>query len=571
VTKTCRNSPQLKLVAIAEDEATREFIAIIDFRDINGQIRRLEQPKSSLRKIGHLKDALDNAGAYLPTNDNACRDAIRALAKSADKAERWKYAPAVGWYDGHRVFVLPDRVIGKRRGTVRILPPRHRIDHHRFKLNRNGSHPDWVTSVAEPAQYSSCMVLGICMALAAPVLDFLRYHSFGVLLSGPSKAGKSTAVVVAGSVVGIGHEEDLPNFRTTDPALGELPATFNDMLMPINELGLLKGSAKDRHQRMRDFSYGFAEGRGTTYSKFVSHDYENCIDTWRSLGFASGEETMDQIASAAGATRSTGESIRWIDLCGIKRGTEDIFDRCPKTVSPNDRTKWAAQQFKSLRQAVADNHGVAFPGYTKQVIKSRRKIVGWLEQLIEEFVKWAVDPADEPAVHHLANCFGLIRAAGILGVRFGTLPYSEKFVDRCIMRCYRAARRALRTETEPLRSGLRRLTAKLKSSNVLKVIGKKARTDKYKGAEGYMDRAGSTSKVTIRAEKFKAWFDDPRQPALVLRWLQSKKALPSKPTPPAKSGNAIVWAESQPEWPDRSRPRSIVIELKDGLLDQIKV
>ena len=107
---------------------------------------------------------------------------------------------------------------------------------------------------------------------------------------------------------------------------------------------------------------------------------------------------------------------------------------------------------------------------------------------------------------------------------------------------------------------------------MIKAGGKsQPRADAYKIADGYMDQASSTSKVTIRAEKFKGWFDDPRQPALVLRWLQSKKALPSKPMPPAKPGNAIVWAESQPEWPDRARPRSIVIELRDGLLDQIKV
>jgi len=37
---------------------------------------------------------------------------------------------------------------------------------------------------------------------------------------------------------------------------------------------------------------------------------------------------------------------------------------------------------------------------------------------------------------------------------------------------------------------------------------------------------------------------------------------------PAKSGSAIVWAESQPEWSDGRRPRSIVIELSDGLFAQ---
>jgi hypothetical protein len=217
-------------------------------------------------------------------------------------------------------------------------------------------------------------------------------------------------------------------------------------------------------------------------------------------------------------------------------------------------------------------HGIAFDQYIKRVIKSRHEIKTWLQQLIGEFVDTVVHPADEPAVHHLASCLGLIRAAGIIGVRFGTLPYSEKLVDRCIVRCYRAARRALRTESELLRSGLRRLRAQLKSSNMPKVGRKRQlRALVFKMADGYKDESGSTPTVTIRAEKFKGWFDDQRQPALVLRWLQSKKALPYKPALPANSGNAIVWAESQTEWPDGSRPRSIVIQLAKGLLDQLKV
>jgi putative DNA primase/helicase len=572
VSKSDRKSLHLKLVAIAEDEATNEFIAVIEFRDIDGQIRRFEQPKSTLRKIDQLKEALDNAGAYLSTNDRECRDAIRALSISADTAERRKFAAAVGWYDGHRAFVLHDRVIGRPRGKALILPPRTRPGHQRFKLSRKGSHKDWVRSVAEPARCSSCMVLGICMALAAPLLDFLDFPSFGILLSGSPKSGKSTALVAAGSVIGFAGERDLPNFRVTDPALGELPAAFNDMVMLLNELGLLKGRATDRHERMRDWAYGFAEGCGTTYSKFAPHDGENCCPKWRSLGLGTGEETSDQISLAAGESRAMGASIRWIDLCGTQPGVKDIFDRCPKSVSADHRVTWVRDQCKSLRQGAANNHGVAFVHFIKRLIKRRRKISALLQPLIDEFVKAAVDEADEPAVDHLTSCFGIIRTGGILGVRLGTLPYSEQFVDRCIMRCYRIARRGLRTETELLRSGLRRLRAKLKSSNMLKAVGKKRpRGEVCKISDGYMDKKGSNLTATIRAEKFKGWFDDPRQPALVLRWLQSKKALPCKPLPPARSGNAIVWAESQPEWPDGRRPRSIVIELNAGLLDWIKV
>ena len=245
MTKKYRKSAHLRLIAIAEDEATGEFTAVIEFRDIDGRIRRIEQPKSTLRKINELREALDNAGADMSTSDKENDAAIRAMSITAGTVKRWKYAASLGWYDGHRAFVLHDHVAGTPRGGALILPPRNRSGHQRFALRCKGRHKEWITSVAQPARYSSCTVLGICMALAAPLLDFLDFHSFGILLSGPSKAGKSTALDVTGSVIGFAREKDLPNFRTTDTALGELPASFNDMVVPINELGLLKGSATE--------------------------------------------------------------------------------------------------------------------------------------------------------------------------------------------------------------------------------------------------------------------------------------------------------------------------------------
>jgi hypothetical protein len=35
-----------------------------------------------------------------------------------------------------------------------------------------------------------------------------------------------------------------------------------------------------------------------------------------------------------------------------------------------------------------------------------------------------------------------------------------------------------------------------------------------------------------------------------------------------KSGTSITWAESQPQWPDGSRPRSIVIDLCAGVFPE---
>lgn len=49
----------------------------------------------------------------------------------------------------------------------------------------------------------------------------------------------------AASVVGIGDEDRLPNWNATPAALLESCKAFNDQIMPLNELGLLKGKAED--------------------------------------------------------------------------------------------------------------------------------------------------------------------------------------------------------------------------------------------------------------------------------------------------------------------------------------
>ena len=514
---------------------------------------------------------LDDAGASLPVCEHETKKMVRSLLLSERNAPRWKFAAATGWYDGHRVFIHPHEVIGRVRGRAAVKPPRPRATDHSAALTVRGSHKDWQHRVATPAQFSSRMVLGICAALAAPLLDFVDLNSFGIHMFGPGKVGKSTLLVVAGSVIGFGSEQDLSNFRTTDAAFGEVPAAFNDMLLPLNELGLLKGSLADRNQRIRDLSYGFAEGRGTTYSKLATIDGEGAKRRWRSIAPGTGEEAIDDISTAAGTIRMTGASIRWIDLPAVRKGADDILDRCPDKIDAADRRTWVRQRCKAFRRACRTDHGVAIQHFIERVIKHRRTIKVDLQSLTDQFVEAEIRKGDGPAVQHLATCFGHLEAAGLLGVRFKTLPWSEKVVRSCVRRCYRDARRALRTETDLLRQGLRVLWKKLDGEGLVDLTPPtRVPEHAFKAGDGYFQKTQLGLEATIRAGRFKMWFKDPRQPAIVLRWLYAKSALSTKGSPPAKPGTGIVWAESQPLWPDGSRPRSIVIELSFKLLHQVK-
>ena len=556
--KTTVSKPSLKLIAIAEDEATREFFAIIKCRDLDGGMRSVTVPLADLNHRKALAKTLTNLGAYFSNMESKNKRALDKLLASKRKAERFNFAARVGWYgSGYKAYVLAKQVIGATNSGVAIRPPQQlKSDRLAAGIRPRGEHAEWLSTVASHAGFSSRMVFGISAALAAPLLAMARLHSFGILVHGPGKAGKSTMLVAAASVGGYGQERDLPNFRASDAAFGEIPAAFNDSLLPLNELGLLKGSTTEKYHRLRDFTYGFAEGRGTTYSKLASIEGGSGGSKWLSISLATGEVTSNEIARDAGEIRMAGESVRWIDLAATRNGAADIFDRIPKKVPQAKRAKWAQNRCAKIRAGCRRNHGVAIQHFVEHVIRNSKTVQKEVKSLRRQFVNRVIDANDDPVVRHLAACFGHIYAAGIIGAGSGTLPWQAKTVRKCIERCYRDARRELNTETDLLRDGLNILRAKIRAL-------RKANGSALESAEGFT-AGGMSNRTTMRAEAFKGWFPDVRQANLVLKFLRSKNALPSRPTP--KPGTAIVWAESQPEWPDGSRRRSIVINKHPGQL-----
>ena len=546
-TKTLR--PCLQSVAIAEDEATNGFFAIIEYRDVDGGLRQVNLPVADLDNRKALTTTLKNFGAYFSNIETKNKRALDKLIASKRKAKRINFASQVGWYHGeYGAYVLANRVIGAAGSRKTILPPRLK-NRHAAGIGQAGAHTEWLRTVAAHAKFSSRMVLAISAALAAPLLGMAKLNSFGILVHGPGKAGKSTMLLAAGSVTGYSRERDLPNFRATDAGFGEIPAAFNDSFLPMNELALLKGSAKEKRYRFRDFTYSFAEGHGTTYSNLAPIDLGRDPLKWLSISFATGEETANEMARAAGEIRMTGEAVRWIDLAATRNGAVDIFDRIPKKVPEAKRLQWAGERCAMIRAGCERNHGVTIQHFIEYVIRKRKTVRMMLLSLRQKFEDRVIEAEDDAAVRHLAKCFGHVYAAAIIGAGSGTLPWQAKTVRKCIERCYRDARRELNTETDLLRDGLNILHAKMRALP-------KANGADLKSVDGFL-KGTKPNQATIRAEAFKGWFPDIRQPNIVLKFLRAKNALPLRPTP--KPGTAIVWAESQPKWPDGTRSRSIVI------------
>jgi hypothetical protein len=544
----------LQLIAIAEDKATEEFFAVIRFRTVKGHFRTKQFPLAALDDARDLRKELINKGAYFAPDSEDPVSSICALQMAKDQAQHWTYAKTLGW-TGDK-FVRAKGVVGKQNQGSLLKPPRV-VHPAAKKMGKKGTLSGWCKHVAEPAAQSSRMVTAMCAAFAAPLLKFTDIGTFALYFTGPSKVGKSTLTLAAGSAHGFGTEKALPNFRSTDAALGELPGQFNDHALTLNEFGLLRGNPKERRQRQREFVFGAAEGHGTTYSRF-SPAGDAGQNEYRAILIANGEETSDELAMRAGEFRLAGECSRWMDVGAIESCSPDIFDFGPDLDSKK-RAAWFSRTCAKIRRGCRKHHGVASRHFIRNVMKMRKTVRAEALSLRDSFVKAVADGETDQVVLHMAKNFGHLYAAGVLAVQFKTVPWSEKHVMKCISRSFRAARREIKTEAELLRCSLLKLKAKAKTRT--RRLDEDGNGQSLKNVDGFRRHEDKDETiVTVRAEALKGWFNDPRQPRLVLEYLRKNGRLACSGSP--GRGQGIKWAESQPMWPDGTRPRSIVIRFR---------
>lgn len=136
----------------------------------------------------------------------------------------------------------------------------------RGKLN------EWKSRIAGVATLSTCMTITLAAGFAAPLLQKAGLPNFSLLIGGRSRAGKTTALLVATSLCGIGREEDLLNWNATGMRLLEAAAGFGDIVFPLNEVGAKQGKRNQPYEVLRDPFAQYAEGSDRDRHSSVQSD-----------------------------------------------------------------------------------------------------------------------------------------------------------------------------------------------------------------------------------------------------------------------------------------------------------
>lgn len=540
-------------VSNVEDESTGEAYEKFSFSKTCNRKGTLIVPRDEADDPKKLYTLLKLKNADLPANEEKALALIKA-AIARPPRRHTLLVRHVGWRRNRKTFVIGRRVIDTRRGTLRKRPPLWLDDNPAARLRVRGTVDGWKRQVARPARYSSVLRLGLSASCAAPLVSVSGMQNFAFDFFGRAKVGKSTLLLAATSLYGIGLERDLPNWNTTSGAFMEIARGYNDCLLPGNELSLIDGKKRDAYAVIRNRIYSFSEGRDRSRMAKTSLAAPRGSDTYRGIAIYTAEFSFEDYAAQSGEERSPGEYARAFDIPAARPGHSTIFDRYPRKVPRSKRKEWVHAEVIKLRRACEQQHGAAIGPYIKFLIALGDKLPGRVSALSAEFIAHIRPMKLDPPLEHAAKNFALVYAGGCLGIDAGILPWSRKHTLADVLTCFKAGLAVIRGQENVLDIAKRRLSEHLAAKDVIRFRP----SAKFGPGDypGYYEVDGTNRKYTIHAAKFRTWFDSPVQCAAIVHWLSDEGHLITGSRVARRSPSSTEWAERMPRWPDGNAQRS---------------
>ncbi|MGO9847960.1 MAG: hypothetical protein ACLPKT_15600 [Methylocella sp.] len=217
---------------------------------------------------------------------------------------------------------------------------------------------------------------------------------------------------------------------------------------------------------------------------------------------------------------------------------------------------WKSDTFKRIAEACERNHRKAFRKYIKVLIADRAKLEEYVQARSAYFVRHVCDEYDGDVARDVAEKFGLIYAAGRLGIQCELLPWDKSDLLDAITKCYIGTRNLLPDDGVAIRQGVTALRAKLRK---LPSISKKAvsKTD-FDKIDGYRECQKNVNRSFIKRDVFNSIFASGTQRALVIEWLIQQQRI-TLATPKASAGAPSSQPQEQFIWADHKRRRSFEI------------
>jgi putative DNA primase/helicase len=388
------------------DADTQTWGLALRFNDRDGVNQQLVVSRDMFSgEGGDLKSLLARRGLFVHPAKSAGAALCEYLARSA-QVRRARVVSRTGWHriDDAHVFVLPDEVFGRSPIEVVYQPALQEPS----VFNSAGALDDWRGAVAGRCIGNTRLVLAVCAACAAPLLDLIGEEGGGLHLRGGSRTGKTTALRVGASVwggePGSGAGAFIRQWRITSNAAEGIAASHSDTLLPLDEISEAEG--KD----VGEVAYMLANGQGK--SRLGRDASLRARLRFRTLFLSTGESGLAQKIAEGGGTMRAGQEVRLVDIpadAGVGLG---IFQELHGAAS-------AAEFAQVLRDATGRYYGVAaraflhyLTGRHDRDVEFSQFLRDWQRDLVREWLERHPDAGAQ--VRSVARRFALVAIAGEL-------------------------------------------------------------------------------------------------------------------------------------------------------------
>jgi putative DNA primase/helicase len=392
---------------------------VLAWRDRDQVLHHVHLPRSELLGDGVecFRDLM-SAGMDLPVRSRHL-GLLKAVLAGVRHRARIRTVTRTGWHGD--AFVLPGQTIGGSAETI-VLEARHDI----ARYASAGTLDEWSETVARACAGNSRLILALSVALAGPVVDLLEAEPGGIHFVGPSSCGKSTALIVAGSVWGgDGRNGFAQTWRATGNGLEGIAKAHSGTTLILDELGELSSGEAG------SVAYQLMNGQGKARAGRTGEARPRA--EWRVMLLSSGEVTLADKIEETGKRAKQGQIVRMVDIPADADAGMGLFEN----VHGCDPARFATQ----LKAAAMKTYGTAGPAFVEALAREPRVAAANINNRIQVLLEdWDVTGSDGQ-VARVAQRFALIAAAGEFAGRVLGLPWLETEAAMAAEACLDAWRR----------------------------------------------------------------------------------------------------------------------------------
>lgn len=393
---------RLDVIACTRDDANQNHGRLLSFKDIDGFHHEWAMPMELLAGDGtRYREELLSKGLFIATGTTP-RQYLTYYIQSSKPRARARCVSRTGWHNN--CFVFPDQSIGNSgqervilQTTSLVLPD----------YSSSGLLDEWKNEIAALCIGNSRLTFSVSLAFAPPLLNLLGLESGGFHLRGPSSTGKTTALMMAGSVWG--GKNYVQRWRTTTNGIEALAAGYNDALLCLDELSQVDPAMAG------EIAYMLANGEGKVRADRHGHPRKKA--TWRLIFLSTGEVSLADHMIEAGKRAKAGQEVRIIDIAADTQ-KHGIFENLHGHVN-------AAALSRALTLACQKYHGTAAREFLTVLMNNQEEAVLQVNRFIREFTGNCVLNEASGQVHRVAIRFAIIAAAGELATAFGVTPWKN--------------------------------------------------------------------------------------------------------------------------------------------------